>query len=471
MRHPWLYLVLIVAACHSSQPADTGGAQGGPDGSTNPSGTPPPGTPPGTPPSPGGDGGVIASAAYPLSISGRGLVDKNGKPFPLVADAAWSLFVGTTETEATTYLEDRRTKGFTTVLVNLVEHKFDVNGAPKNKAGDAPFTTAGDFSTPNDAYFAYVDKVMNIALAKNILVLLAPAYIGYNGADEGWYQSMLTSGTTKLTTYGTYVGKRYAKYPNVIWVDGGDFNPPNRTVVTAVEAAIKAADPSHMHTAHCNRGTSSMDYWPHATYTWLDLDAVYTDANVYAGGQTAYTRSGALPFFSIESIYEGEGASPSQVRSQAYGAIMSGGFGHVYGHGDIWGFGVHLDLSPANWPGALDSPGAKSMSQLAKLLNTYAWSKLVPDFANALFTGAASHGAWSSIAADKKLAMIYAPTSQTYSIDLSKLAGPTNITWFDPTNGATSAEPGGPFTGNKSLAAKGNNAGGDPDWVIVLESP
>ena len=107
------------------------------------------------------------------------------------------------------YLDDRRARGFNTVLVNLIEHQF-ANSPPANRYGQQPFLTPGNFSTPNDAYFAHAEWVVDQAAQRGMLVLLAPVYLGYGGGNEGWYQELKANGTTKCRQYGRYVGQRFA---------------------------------------------------------------------------------------------------------------------------------------------------------------------------------------------------------------------------------------------------------------------
>jgi hypothetical protein len=53
------------------------------------------------------------------------------------------------------------------------------------------------------------------------------------------------------------------------------------------------------------------------------------------------------------------------------------------------------------------------------------------------------------------------------------MRGLTNASWFDPTNNTLSTIAGSPFgnTGTQDFTTPGNNGDGDPDWVLVLESP
>ncbi len=64
---------------------------------------------------------------------------------------------------------DRHARGFNTVLVNLIEHKFATN-PPRNAYDDVPFLTPGDFSTPNESYFAHADYVIAQAEQRGMLV-------------------------------------------------------------------------------------------------------------------------------------------------------------------------------------------------------------------------------------------------------------------------------------------------------------
>ena len=66
-----------------------------------------------------------------------------------------------------------------------------------------------------------------------MLVLLAPAYMGYAGGQEGWYQEMQANGATKLQAYGQYVANRFLAYDNNLWVHAGDYNPPDTNLMCA----------------------------------------------------------------------------------------------------------------------------------------------------------------------------------------------------------------------------------------------
>jgi uncharacterized protein DUF4038 len=82
----------------------------------------------------------VKIAQLRISPSRRYLVDQNNAPFLLQGDAAWSLIVAMSDAEVEQYLANRRAKGFNTVIVELIEHRF-AKKPPFNEAGDAPFCT------------------------------------------------------------------------------------------------------------------------------------------------------------------------------------------------------------------------------------------------------------------------------------------------------------------------------------------
>ena len=157
--------------------------------------------------------GLLSSACaadFPLktAANGRFLTDQKGEPFLVVGDTAWSLIVQLSEDDIDRYLEDRQKRGFNSIIVNLIEHKFSTN-PPKTLAGLAPFMTTGDFSTPNPAYFDFAHKVVEKANQRGIVVWLFPSYLGYGGGDEGFFREMKASGKGSLRSYGRFVGKRF----------------------------------------------------------------------------------------------------------------------------------------------------------------------------------------------------------------------------------------------------------------------
>ena len=415
---------------------------------------------------------------FPLHLEAgkRHLVDAEGKAFLLNGDTAWSLVAELTREEVDAYLEDRRRKGFNAILVNLIERRFATR-APANRYGEAPFTQPGDFSAPNERYFAHADYVVGKAAEKGILVLLAPAYLGYDGGGQGWYREMAANGASKLRGYGRYLGRRFRHFPNILWVHGGDFNPPDKALVREIALGILELDKRSLHTAHGAPETAALPYW--SAEPWLSINNLYTRKPVFSAALEVYGQS-EMPFLLIEGRYENEGGSEGsehRVRVQAYHALLSGAMGHVFGNNPMWHFsGPGLYRTSQTWQESLDSPGARSMAHLKNLFASRAWWTLEPDAANALLTNGLGDGherAVAARAADRSFAIAYLPSVRPLRIDLTRLAGPrVDARWLDPANGSYSEAAASPFpaVGVRTFRPAGPNSSGFGDWVLILVS-
>ncbi len=385
---------------------------------------------------------MAQDAVFPLSMPPQGsyLQDSRGHPFLLIGDSAWSMIADLSLEDAEHYLDTRKRQGFNTILVSLLEHKFARN-APANHYGEVPFNGMA-FAQPNDAYFDRAARFIEAAARQDMLVLLCPAYLGANGGSEGWYEEMVAAGTDRLSAYGQYVGARLGKFPNLIWVQGGDYDPPDRTLVNAVAKGIASVAPGAVQTVHANRDTTTHAYWQAAS--WLDIDTVYTYGDA-AGSTIARYRAGPhRPFFLIEAKYEGEnGADESDIRLAAYGALLSGAGGQIFGNNPVWHFsGKGIFHSSVTWKQALYSEGARSISILAGLFKQLEWWKLQPDQGVLVKATTGAKGAiFAARDIDGRFAVIYARGIDRVTLDLSLLPdGTKRLLWIDPSNGSSLSE-------------------------------
>jgi len=405
--------------------------------------------------------GESTGTAYPLAQgpTGRYLVDQAGEPVLMTGDAPWSLIVQLGDDDVKTYLDSRAAMGFNTILVNLIEHKFADN-APKNIFGDSPFIGTAFQSAPNESYFTHADFVIQQAALRGILVLLAPAYVGYNGEDEGWCAEMQAATDEQMKDWGRFVGARYADQPNILWVIGDDCAPERvRSKLQAVVSGIIERDSSHLMTAHNGPGSTAVAAWGSPIPSWLTVNNVYEYSNpLTPAAQTAY--NAGIPFFEIESNYESENSStPQQIRAQAYDTILSGGFGEVFGNSPMWSFG-------SGWKSQLNSTGTVSMRNLGKLFRSRDWHLLRPD--DTIVTAGAESGSTATVSAgasDGRTCIVYLPTQRTITVDLEKVSGSTaHLWWYDVSEGV-SADAGTYSTaGTRSLAP--SSAG---DWILVMD--
>ena len=400
---------------------------------------------------------MATSGLFPLHTQAgkRYLIDSSGRPFFVNGDTPWDLIHRLTDADIETYLNDRQAQGINTLLVELMEHNAWTSPAhvPNNVYGDRPFTTPGDFSTPNEAYMAHVATMLQKALDRGMLIMITPAYVGYSGGPQGWYQEMESNGPTKLRAFGQYLANRFAAYPNIVWVAGGDFAPTDHSLIDALANGIRDVNSTWLQTFHGERYQNASD-WVNASETWFTLNAVYTDELTVLSQANAAYASSTLPFFLIESRYETGYGDGYLIRQQAYVNNLSGGMGYLLGNEAIWVF-------DSGWQALMNGEGARSLQFLGQLWTSRAWELLVPDG-----TGKIAY------ASDGSFAIAYARNG-SITVDLNRLAG-SNVRaqWYDPANGAYSDVVGSPFTnsGSRTFTRAGSNSNGDPDWVLVLDS-
>jgi hypothetical protein len=403
-----------------------------------------------------------AGDIHPLAVGAdhRHLVDQTGAPFLIQGDAAWSLISGLTSEEAERYLEDRRSKGFNSVIVNLIEHQFR---GPVDRYGQNPFTVPGDFSTPNEKYFAHADWVIRKAAEKGIQVFLAPVYLGYIGTNEGWVKEVLANGPEKSRDWGRYVGKRYAGFDNIVWLIGGDRNPDTaREGVDAIVQGIKEFDKRHIFSAHCHPENSALDQY--AQEGWVDLNTTYTYNIVHGMLIRDYQRTPPTPFVLIESTYEGEhNASAVQIRRQAYWAILSGATGQFMGNRPIW-------LFDPGWEAALNYVGSQDMTRVTELFTSRPWYQLVPDDKHEVVVdGLGEFRGLDYLAAarttDGATVIAYMPTSREITVDMTKVSGKeAKAWWFNPRTGKSVSIGIVPTLGKHKF-----DPPAEGDWVLVID--
>ena len=415
-------------------------------------------------------------ATFPLAVSPnrRYLVDHRKHPFLIVGDSPQALFVNVSVKQAKHFLVDRKAAGFNSVWVNLLCNSY-TGGRPDGSTYDGirPFRREGDLSTPNEAYFARADAMIRLAARQRMAVFLDPIETG------GWLSVLRDNGLAKAYAFGRYLGLRYRKFPNIVWMSGNDFQtwrtPSDDALALAVARGIKATDPSHLQTVELNYYDSgSLD-----DTNWkglISLDAAYTYFPTYARVLKEYRREDFLPVFMVEANYEGEHdyTGPRTLRRQEYWTLLSGATGQFYGNKYTWQF-------LKGWQARLDTLGSRQMTYATNLFARRRWFDLVPDDDHlVVVSGYGSYSATGSVqdsnyvtaarTPDGRLVIAYVPEGQTIGVDMSKLAARVRARWYDPTNGTYRRVPGSPLdnAGTHRFSPPGKNGDGDPDWVLVL---
>jgi Protein of unknown function (DUF4038)/Putative collagen-binding domain of a collagenase len=439
----------------------------------------------------GSDSSTGGSGLLHVSANKRYLVDANEHPIYLVGDTAWCLVPGLTISDANTYFQMRASQGFNAVLVDAdVQLGASPVGAPERGPtdvnGNEPFNghlPGGDYDVstvpaPGDTtstaakYWANVDAIITAASQNGIQVVF-DVYDNYNPWFGG---GSSPNSTANLTAYGQFLGKRYVDFDNIIWMIGNDYSESAQgdANFAAVIQGIRQFDTRHVGWAIDQYGSGYDNTGLRSDFA---LDSIYE----YSPGPwrslylSQYNRSDFGPIINIEAGYENNtslGVSNADVREEHYSFLMSGAAGDTYGNEWVWPFAK----SWQDWEAALTSQGSHEVTYFAQLVNSIAWTDLIPDQNAMVFQGLGTPedycGAYSS---DGKLAVAYRPstghTSQSFVVTLSGFSGQVTARWYDPTAGTYTAIGTFANSGMHTFDSPTSNGAGDNDFVLVLQAP
>lgn len=433
------------------------------------------------------------ASPFPLSVSasGRYLQASDGSPFLINGECIWNLIVQGTLAKVDTYLADRVARGVSAVLVQLIGTMGDNPPRADGAAGTPqPFTTPGNFTTPNAAYFAHAKTVINKCHDAGVVVLLDALYPGFEGAPagQGWISQLNAASTGDITTYGNYLRAEFADCPNIIWVLGGD-NSGNLPKMEALGAALTDGA-TRLVTAHWGGTTisSSMFASQPGLASIINVNAVYDWNHTSTLSADAYTADQGPAFLIETHFYDTEFTTLTRQyeRELAYDAWLSGATaGVISGRMKIWQMGSAFagfsSSAPDDWEAALGATNDNALLPFKELCTGRAWHELVPDYGSGFITsGRGTLGTAGYVAAaktaDSTLAIAYVPGGGARTIDLTQMAGNGLVTavWQDPTSGDEFPCTGSPLAqGSHAFDAateRGNNAegSGNPDWLLVL---
>jgi Protein of unknown function (DUF4038)/Putative collagen-binding domain of a collagenase len=467
---------------------------------------------------------------FPTTVSGNGryLIDGNANPWMMVGDTSFGLIgnLGSTwQSDLDLYFNTRAAQGFNTVYCNYIFGSYDSN--PRSDwstlDGVVPFLNSSgglgtgpidyDITKPNPTYLARLDYAVNKAAQVGILLLINPADASVVGSPESVF--VAGAGVTNCAAYGNLLGTRYASKSNVGWQFGNDwgFGDPTwgmNDLLGAIAAAIRAVAPNQLQSVELNFNTStSYDntaWGPGRTYK-MDLNAVYDYSVIYdhvfkawqgrnsPGSAWVSNNAGALtgypttPVYFVEGVYEravfdvlgqNRPIPASTVRKVWFYPLCTGAIGGLYGNGLV--FPMDAVTSPG-WKVALSDPGAAQLCMGAAAFKAGPWWRLIPDGNVASFVTAQSAGVYvnnattgltsatwaaGAVTAAGDFGVVFMPTNQTITVDMSKMRGPALCRWFDPTAGTYTAIGTIANTGTHNFLPAATNAGGDPDWLLVL---
>lgn len=419
----------------------------------------------------------LSKGRLKVSENQRFLQFENGDPFFYLGETAWELFHRLSLEEAEFFLENRRQKGFTVIQAVLLA---ELDGLRTPSVNGELSLHDLDPERPNEAYFAFVDSVIQIAASKGLVMGLLPTW--GDKVELRWGEGPLIFNSENAFAYGAWLGKRYKDTPNIIWINGGDRGCLGvENVWDALARGIRSEDPNHLMTFHPMGSRSSSECFHHAG--WLDFNmhqSGHSDRYIpnYRVIQSDYALFPPKPCMDAEPIYESHpfGWNPKNgisgeddVRRAAYWAVFAGAHGHTYGNHCIWQFYSDkvdpINYPPMSWHEAMDQPGAFDMLHLRQLMESRPMLERVPD--QSIIWGNAG-GTIDHVAATQGngYAFIYLPSASDVIIDFSRIEGDTFRTWwFNPRTGEATAgkDVEGEARENFRVPVSG------VDWILVID--
>jgi hypothetical protein len=405
------------------------------------------------------------------------IVKEDGTPFVWIGETNW-FFAQLPPATIDSILDKRSSQGFNVMLVSCRNNLYNGKGP-------------GDINNINEKWWSYLDDYIDKCEKRNL----------YVGITLGWWGMAMNSSEKYLYDYGKWVGLRYSKNNNIIWLTLGEAGSHNRknTIspdkLTALIKGIKEGDAGNkLLTIHADykRGTSitweselcDFNNWQTSQWCcpidlprndsrkWTVWEAIEFDYNKLYNGIPK-------PTIDLEAWYENNtdfcGATPFNIRRRAYYTIFAGACGHNYGAGGIWD---GLNSGESCSKSALDAlyyPGSQDMGYLSSFLHSFGddFLKFRPDQSIILEGNSSNYDTHiqSISASDNSFLIVYSASDSPYIIDLRKLQGLSySFIWYNPrSNKFQSIDNPARDRENKSQKFDPpGDIGVGNDWVLIV---
>lgn len=425
-----------------------------------------------------------------VSDNKRYLQHENGKPFFWLGETAWLLPSRSNRDEVDYFMAETRKNGYNVVQISTLHNipSMNVYGhwALPNGFDFKDIDKAGEYN-----YWQHVDYIVERAQRSGI-------YIGIVCVWGGPVKSKQIS-VEDAKKYGKFLAERYKKYPNIIWLIGGDERGDVEPEVwKALATSIRNIDSDHLMTFHPRGRTIST--------TWFNNEP-WLDFNMFQSGHRRYNqRKGdgdypieenteednwrfverSLAVSPVKPVLDGEPSyediphglhdanerrwQAEDVRRYAYWSVFAGSFGHTYGHNSTMqmlrpGYQASFGAKKPWWE-AIHDPGCQQMKYLKKLILAFPFFDRVPD--QSLISNENGTQYERVIATrGKDYILVYNYTNRMTEIDMTKISGAKkNAWWYSPVDGSVSYI--GEFNNGKQSFAHDSGYGPANDWVLII---
>ncbi len=410
------------------------------------------------------------------------LMHADSAPFFWLADTAWNGALKASETDWSTFLDDRVAKRFTAVQFVVLPWR----AAFTDREGQVGFTGKEKVAV-NPRFFQRMDRYFDLVNEKGLVALPVLLWAIKGDINPGW--SLPEDQAALLVRY---MVARYGAH-HVIWILAGDGS------YTSAEAAKRwlaigreglKYNPGCLTTMHPGGMQWPWDQFRDAA--WLDILTYQSghgnsDAsrkwNCVGPPATRWRDEPHRPVINAEPNYEGHYSYQDRkpftdyhVRRAAYWSLLATPTaGLTYGAHGIWSWEEtpaeplgHKGTGEARpWREAMAFPGSAQLKYMRDLFDRLPWWQLRPadeiildrpddpGFLRYVKAARTDSGEW---------AVAYLPDNESVTVDAKVFGGPIEALWFNPKDGKYSRTIKVPAAQERAVLkapAKG-------DWVLIL---
>ena len=423
-----------------------------------------------------------------VSENRRYLQHENGTPFFWLGETAWLLPSRLNRDEVGYYVGETAKNGYNVIQMSVL-HSLGAMNAYGHQALPNGFDFSGIDRDGEYNYWKHVDYIVQQAASRGI-------YIGIVCVWGGNARSMSEDDARK---YGEFLGKRYGKQPNIIWIIGGDIRgDATPEIFKTLAATIRTNAPDHLMTFHPFGRTMSATWFNNES--WLNFNMFQSGHRRYGqrrgdGEYTIddYTEEDSWRFVArshafqpIKPVLDGEPSyehipqglheawetrwQASDVRRYAYWSVFAGACGHTYGHSSTMQM-YRPGVGPAYgaetpWWDAVHDPGCQSMKHLKNLMLAFPYFERIPDQSVIAGTNGTLYERVIATRGNDYI-LVYNYTNRRMEIDMTKISGTKKKAWwYSPANGT--AEYIGDYENGKHTFNRDSAYGAGNDWVLII---
>lgn len=425
-----------------------------------------------------------------ISNNKRFIQHTNGTPFFWLGETAWLLPSRSNQDEVNYFMYETQQNGYNVLQISIL-HNIPAMNVYGHEALPDGYNFKDIDKKGQYNYWKHIDYIVEQAEKRGIYVGIVCVW----GTPVS--QKLMTVADAKK--YGTFLVERYKKYPNIIWIIGGDIRGDVQTEVwQALAKSIRSQDTEHLMTFHPRGRTISTTWFNNED--WLDF-------NMYQSGHRRYgQRFGdgdypieenteednwrfverSLAVSPIKPVLDGEPSyeniphglhntserywQAEDVRRYAYWSVFAGSFGHTYGNnstmqmmrpGYLASYGAKVP-----WWDSLHDPGCKQMKYLKDLILAFPFFDRIPDQSIIADTNGKQYERVIATRGTDYM-LIYNYTNRLVKIDMNKISGTKKKAWwYSPTDGHT--EFIGEFDNGKKEFINDTGYRAGNDWVLIV---